>query len=253
MKIKKSYLFFKIACIFFSFGLIAEAESLETQENMPLKSALIPSGKYLMGTKDGNKEERPIRNVWVDAFYIDKFEVSKQEFNLFRQITISNIQSECKNCPATLVSWYEAESYCRFKGGRLPTEAEWEKAARGPQKWNFSFGPNIQLSKGHFEKTFNTGPVPVDTFSPNEYGLHHMSGNVWEWVSDWFGAYAEKDKKNPKGPNSGTQKVIRGGGWYNPGYYTHVGRRFKLAPQIKLNAVGFRCAYDVSEKPGKQP
>ncbi len=250
MTINKSPFFLKIAWIFFSFCLLAKSDSSIAQENIPSDSAFIPSGKFLMGTKDGNMEERPIRNVWVNAFYIDKFEVSKQAFNLFRQISNSSIHSECKNCPVTLVSWYEAESYCRFKGGRLPTEAEWEKAARGPKKWNFSFGPKIQLSKGHFEKSFDTGPVPVDTFSPNGYGLHHMSGNVWEWVGDWYEAYSNKEKKNPKGPKSGIQKVVRGGSWYNPGYYTHVGRRFKLAPQIKLNSVGFRCAYDVPDKPG---
>lgn len=208
----------------------------------------IPAGEFEMGTLDGTEEERPVHKVWLDSFSIDNTEVTNRDYEKFRPNHRRSLLSSCEKCPVTLVTWFEADAYCRKqRGGRLPTEAEWEKAARGPKRWNYSFGPVPDLEKGHFGKSFKTGAVKVYSPKKREYGINHMSGNVWEWAADWFGSYPKGPVKNPKGPGTGFQKVVRGGSWYSPAYYIHVGRRFKLAPNVALNSIGFRCAYDIQE------
>ncbi len=198
----------------------------------------------MMGTLDGTEEERPVHKVWLKTFAIDNYEVTNRDYEKFRPDHRRSPLSSCEKCPVTRVTWYEADAYCRHLNGRLPSEAEWEKAARGPKGWNYSFGPLLEPGKGHFGKKFKTGAISVLSSRTKEYGPHHMSGNVWEWTADWFGDYPKNPVKNPKGPATGFQKVVRGGSWYSPAYYIHVGRRFKLAPNVALNSVGFRCAQE---------
>ncbi len=203
---------------------------------------LIPAGPFLMGSEQGTERERPVHEVWLDAFAIDRYEVSNRDYESFQKSHRRSASSACNLCPVTLVSWSSAETFCQNKGGRLPTEAEWEKAARGPAGLRFSFGPEADPARGHFARAFTSGAVPVGTLSGNGYGLHHMSGNVWEWVADWFGSYAKGPLQNPRGPDVGFQKILRGGSWYNADYYVDAGMRFRLDPRVKLNSVGFRCA-----------
>jgi len=203
---------------------------------------LIPAGPFLMGSEQGTERERPVHEVWLDAFAIDRYEVSNRDYESFQKSHRRSASSACNLCPVTLVSWSSAEAFCQNKGGRLPTEAEWEKAARGPAGLRFSFGPEADPARGHFARAFTSGAVPVGTLSGNGYGLHHMSGNVWEWVADWFGSYAKGPLQNPRGPDVGFQKILRGGSWYNADYYVDAGMRFRLDPRVKLNSVGFRCA-----------
>ncbi len=212
---------------------------------MGLKPAEIPAGEFRMGTLDGTKEERPVHAVWVDTFVIDPAEVTNRDYEAFRPKHRRSLLSSCDQCPVTLVTWFEADAYCRNRGERLPTEAEWEKVARGPEGWNYSFGQQLDPGLGRFGKQFQTGAVEVFSFRPNGYGAYQMSGNVWEWTTDWFGRYPKGPVKNPKGPATGFQKVVRGGSWYNPAYFVHVGMRFKLRPEMKINSVGFRCAHDI--------
>jgi len=209
---------------------------------------LIPAGNFSMGTQAGSEIERPVHTVWVDAFWMDRHEVSNRAYTSFWLDHQSSPLSGCPECPVTLVTWFQAKAYCSHKGGRLPTEAEWEKAARGPEGFPYSYAAVSDHQKGRFGFPFQSGALEVETLAANGFGLHHMSGNVWEWVEDWFAPYSDKSGKNPKGPVDGWQKGVRGGSWYNSSYYTHVGMRFKLAPGVKLNSLGFRCAYGTKKK-----
>ena len=209
---------------------------------MAERVVLIPAGAFLMGSEQGTDRERPVHEVWLDAFAIDRYEVSNQDYESLQPGHRRSASSACDGCPVTLVSWPEADAFCRNRGGRLPTEAEWEKAARGPAGHRFSFGPKADSRRGHFARAFTAGAVPVRTLAANGYGLHHMSGNVWEWVADWFGSYSKGPLRNPQGRKSGFQKILRGGSWYNADYYVDAGMRFRLDPHVKLNSVGFRCA-----------
>ena len=218
--------------------LFAGAEAAET--NNP--QALIPAGDFQMGTKEGTRRERPVHNVWVDAFYIDRHEISNKEYETFQPGHRRSHLSACDECPVTLVTWYEAEAFCQHEGGRLPTEAEWEKAAQGPEGFAYGFGKRPDVSKANFGKGFRAGTVPVNSFAANGYGLYQTSGNVWEWVRDWSGPYRQGSIRNPTGPPTGVQKIVRGGSWHNTAYYVNAGMRFKLVPNVRLNSVGFRCA-----------
>jgi len=224
--------------IFFS-----SAHALAQDENR----ALIPAGEFLMGTEAGSRIERPVHRVWVDAFWIDRHEVSNRAYHALWPGHQASAFSGCPTCPVTLVTWSEADKYCSNRDGGLPTEAQWEKAARGPEGFAYSYAAVPDAQKGRFGFPLQAGAVAMGTLAANGFGLRHMSGNVWEWVRDWFAPYSGQSEKNPQGPVKGWQKGVRGGSWYNPSYYTHVGMRFKLAPEVKLNSLGFRCAYDTEK------
>ena len=210
------------------------------------ESSLIPAGEFLMGTKEGTEIERPVHKVYLEAFRISLYEVSNQEFEMFQPKHIRSVNSSCDKCPVTMTSWSEAISYCKSKNGRLPSEAEWEKAARGPAGYRYSFGEISDQSKSNFANSFKLGTKTVKSFQPNGYGLYNMSGNVWEWVDDWFSLYA-KTKIDKLTTTVLKEKMVRGGSWYNSAYYINVGMRFKLNPEVKLNSIGFRCAWDVQQ------
>ena len=206
-----------------------------------------------MGTDDGTDSERPVHGIRLAAFYLDRFEVTNLEYETFPSAApVRSAPSACDDCPVTRRNWYEADAYCRHRGKRLPTEAEWEKAARGPEGWNYSFADSADPALGHFARPLRIGAVSVDAMRPNGYGLHHMSGNVWEWVQDWFDPryYGNSPRENPPGPESGFRKALRGGSWYTQAYYVHTGMRFALHPDTRLNSVGFRCARDAENTSG---
>ncbi|NIU44844.1 MAG: formylglycine-generating enzyme family protein [Nitrospinaceae bacterium] len=208
---------------------------------LPDKTVSVAAGEFLMGTGDGTARERPVHKVWLDEFSIGAYEVTNEDYEKFQPAHRRSRLSSCDTCPVTRVTWYEAEAYCRQTGGRLPTEAEWEKAARGPRGLAYGLANRPQDLKGNFARAFDAGAVPVNAFTPNGYGLHQMNGNVWEWVRDWFGEYPDAPQKNPKGPSTGVQKGVRGGAWHQAAYYVHAGMRFRLDPNVRLNSVGFRC------------
>ena len=238
-KTKKFFLVFFI----YLFIQVHLANSLQIHEN----TSLIPAGEFLMGTEEGTKIERPVHKVYLGKFRISRFEVSNIEFEIFQPNHTRSVSSPCDQCPVTMVNWFEASSYCKNKNGRLPSEAEWEKAARGPAEYRYSFGDNPDQSKSNFGNEFQVGVKAVNSFQPNGFGLYNMSGNVWEWVDDWFSFYAKDKKKTRKEGMVFTEKILRGGSWYNTAYYINVGMRFKINPDIKLNSIGFRCAWDVQQ------
>ena len=207
----------------------------------PSDEVLIPAGEFLMGTIQGTPAERPLHKVALDDFFLDRFEVSNQNYEAFSPGFHRSSASSCDRCPATLVSWYEAQAYCQSLNRRLPSEAEWEKARRGPAE---NPGASDPQETARTSLPIKAGAFAVDSPPANGFGIHHLAGNVWEWVNDWHDEsyYRTSPAENPLGPLKGLRKSVRGGSWYNNVWYTQPGMRFQLAPHVKLNSLGFRCA-----------
>jgi formylglycine-generating enzyme required for sulfatase activity len=257
------------------------------------KMALVPAGTFLMGGDDDDvKDVAPWHEVYLDDFYMDVYEVTNKQFAKFlndvrpaegikgkrwnwlvirndleleerytwwpTEIIFENNKYVAlegnKDHPVLTVSWHAANAYCRWAGKRLPTEAEWEKAARGGlKKMRFPWGDEIPTGGVIFDKVWKDNMVPAPTgkvgnYYPNGYGLYDMAGNVWEWVSDWFDPsyYAKSPTENPQGPDSGEFKVLRGGSWHNFAMGLRAGIRNTEYPMSTGDGVGFRCAMDAS-------
>jgi iron(II)-dependent oxidoreductase len=271
---------------------------------------LIPAGDFIMGSSDEQVEryvkqfnwdynwyedEKPQHTVYMDAYYIDKFEVTNAQYKKFVDETnhpvptesvedikeifsevfqstgqldvpeayIDAVMDTCEpyiwkngtyppgkaDHPVVLVGWEDANAYAKWAGKRLPTEAEWEKAARGTDGRTYPWGEEIDATKLNYDEhaggTTKVGAYPLGV-SP--FGVYDMAGNVWEWVADWYGKdyYKYSPKKNPKGPQSGASHVIRGGSWKFDGYDARVAdRNYHLRnPSYIYNINGFRCAKD---------
>ncbi|MFC2172079.1 formylglycine-generating enzyme family protein [Acidobacteriota bacterium] len=231
---------------------------------------LIPEGWFWMGSPvgTGNVDEYPQRRVWVDAFYIDKHEVTNKKYMEFCDITGQPVPPNPpwdyeyfiakRDHPVIKVTWKNADQYCRWKGKRLPTEAEWEKAARGgPEKLEYPWGNAFDCQKGNFDDEDKHDDrrvsgesgcdgfveiAPVGSFEPNGAGLYDMAGNVWEWCSDWYGFYDSSAIRNPQGPPKGRAKALRGGSWYSPfDSSMRAANRYRSAPAHSYHYVGFRC------------
>ena len=173
----------------------------------------------------------------------DKYEVTQAAY----QAAMGNNPAsfnDCPDCPVEKVTWDEARAYCGKLGKRLPTEAEWEYAAReGGKQVKYGTGKN-EVSCG----TANFFPcagktAPVGSHAPNALGLHDMAGNVWEWTADWYGEdyYNNSPEKNPKGPDSGTYRVLRGGSWNGSADDTRASIRGTYGPTVRSVYSGFRC------------
>lgn len=257
------------------------------QENpkLPEGMALIPAGGYLAGgdPETGYKEclkhaqscdlewfehEGPSYWLWIGKFYLDKYEVSQRAFEEVMGTNPSKFKGD--NLPVERVLWTEANRYCQKIGKRLPTEAEWEKAAKGGKNTIYPWGDEVESGRANFCDTlckkfirvnhFDDGyqeTAPVGSYPPNGYGLYDMAGNVWEWVSDWYspGYYKERPHRNPKGPFygqdihvPGMKKVLRGGSWGNNAAAMRTATR-SWAHNSRVSRRGFRCAIDASVHP----
>jgi formylglycine-generating enzyme required for sulfatase activity len=243
----------------------------------------VPAGEFTMGS-DEYSDEQPVHMVYLDAFYIDKTEVTNTQFAQFLSeqgnqeeggvtwldigdedclISQSRGQYQPKSGysdhPVIEVSWYGARAYCEWLGKRLPTEAEWEKAARGADGLIYPWGNTFDGTKLNFaDKNTNfdwsdsnwddgyadTAPVGSYPDGTSPYGALDMAGNVWEWVADWYdsGYYAASPESNPKGPASGDYRVIRGGSWGTSGARVRAASRLSRPPGGTGSDVGFRCA-----------
>jgi len=230
---------------------------------------LIPAGEFLMGSEDGDDDEKPVHKIYLDAYYIDKYEVTNAQFSRFLNEKGNQEESgatwldiddeEClieymngryqpksgyDNHPVAEVSWYGARAYAKWAGRRLPTEAEWEKAARGGLLGKkYACGDSIDSSKANYGG--NVGhTTPVGSYPPNGYGLYDMTGNVWEWVSDWYDQdyYSSSPHRNPQGPDSGSRRVSRGGCWRNAARLLRCAGRDYRPPGNAAAGLGFRCA-----------
>jgi formylglycine-generating enzyme required for sulfatase activity len=224
---------------------------------------VIPAGEFLMGSEGGYPNERPVHTVFIDAFALSQYPVTNVQYERFVRETkhrvpyLDDPRVESDNWnrdqhtyppgrgehPVVLVSWRDAQAYCAWAGGRLPTEAEWEKAARGGLTGKlYPWGDNIELSLANYDT--RTGTTPVGSYPPNGYGLYDMAGNVWEWVADWYDPkyYQRSPSQNPLGPEQGTVRVLRGGAWLLFPQFCRVAYRFRNGPDFRFNLIGFRPA-----------
>lgn len=247
----------------------------------PKGMVLIPGGEYPMGSHKSLIElnpvdlfntdrhtlgpENPAHNVNIDTYYIDAYEVTHGAYMEFINVAKiskprfwNNPNFNGSNQPVVGISWKEAQSYCKAKGSRLPTEAEWEKASRGKRSIKYPWGnESPDNSRLNFNNELNkTAPVGSYEKGKSDYGVYDLSGNVAEWTYDWHLAefYVFSPKNNPAGPKLGTYKVIRGGNWRNNFKDVKMTYRNATIPSIKTNTLGFRCARSTgSTPPDKYP
>ena len=205
--------------------------------------ALIPAGEFTMGM-DGASNKIP-HTIRLDAFYMDKHEVTQQLFEKLRGANPSKFIGS--DLPVEQVTWLEANAYCYKIGKRLPTEAEWEKAARGGTNTRYYWGDRVDPSYAWFSDNSEKMTHPVEQKKPNAYGLYDLAGNVWEWVADWYGKsyYENSPKNNPKGPENGEERVLRGGSWYSSDNHLSSATRYWSPPNTRNSNFGFRCATDL--------
>ena len=230
-------------------------------------SAEIPinGGNFEMGNSNGGDDDRPIHNVVVSSFKIDKNEVTNREYNECvksgKCVKPSYEDNKCyawsnkglkklpkvparfkeDNKPVVCVSWYSARKYCASKGKKLPTEAQWEYAATNGGKVDYSIGTLPTTDKINYR---GKDTKDVGSYKSGAYQLNDMCGNVWEWVNDRYERdyYRFSDKKDPKGPQVGRFRVIRGGGWYSGSKQVSSRNRHWFAPETPEISIGFRCA-----------
>ena len=237
---------------------------------------LIPAGDFMMGDNDGQRNERPEHTVWLDDYFINRFEVTMSEYQKFLDEHLKLeppplwddgvALTEGVDLPAVGVTWEAANKYCLWVGQRLPTEAEWEKAARGTDGRRFPWGhmqPFVDIARynqgitGWVSYPLTLASVRsgvkgmsirhgLKTGGKSPYGLYHMSGNAAEWVADWYERYYYEDspEKNPKGPETGDRKVLRGGSWEDEPRRIRVTARAKAEVEFTDLTIGFRCAKD---------
>ena len=240
---------------------------------------LVPAGDFWMGSDTQLPNRGPRHLVSLDAFEIDRFEVTNERFKRFIDARgygnaawwsadgLKGLQ-HCRVTkpsrwgqagwsdplqPVVGVSWYEAEAFCNFEGVRLPTEAEWEKAARGTDERDFPWGSQWNAANAQGPRAVGTALVGAHAQGASPYGAEDMAGNAWEWVADWYlDRYAAgAPGNNPKGPANGTEKVLRGGSWRSPasGSLNVTDRDMLTVDDVfcmRFDTVGFRCARSVA-------
>jgi formylglycine-generating enzyme required for sulfatase activity len=199
-----------------------------------------------MGSEDGADDERPVHRVWLDAFEIATTQVTNREYAAFRDVT----QVDHPDQPVVGVSWFDAVSYCEWlshhngRRMRLPTEAEWECAARGgAEGLRYPWGDAVPPG---YDNRWLSGPEPVASAEPNNFGLYDMCTNVHEWCSDWYGAdyYRSSPDRNPGGPDSGLRRASRGGSWRHQIKISRCAARSSIPPEFRYADYGFRVAAD---------
>ena len=225
---------------------------------------LIPAGEFTMGSEKGDDDEQPIHRVFLDTFYLDKFEVTNGRFAKFVEAIHSEPPWGFKeketpvlqaDQPVRWVNWMDAVGYCLWAGKRLPTEAEWEKAARGTDGRVYPWGNEpptpAQAVFGLKEGDEAVSPVGHREKGQSPYGVHDLAGNLYEWTRDWYDEqfYTTNPAVNPRGPDEGSTKVQRGGSYTNTPYRLRSSFRTKGDPTEHDPHVGFRCAHDVPPTP----
>ncbi len=248
---------------------------------VPENMVLVEGGTFMMGSKDDEATfewETPVHEVMVGDFYMGKYEVTNEEFCEFLNAkgtsmgeyegtevpwidmsgyteieevdSVFTVKDGKEKYPAAYVTWFGAWAYCEWKGGRLPTEAEWEYAARGGKEskgFKYSGSDNLDEVAWYGDSAgdvMNTHPVGEK--APNELGIYDMSGNVWEWINDYWGEnyYQESPNENPQGPQEGTFRVLRGGDWHGDADLCRVSYRYFAPMSYNDIILGFRLVID---------
>ncbi|MDH5428380.1 MAG: formylglycine-generating enzyme family protein [Nitrospirota bacterium] len=251
----------------------AAAATLMGKDGAPM--ALIPEGTFHMGVphaaRDGGVDERPNHEVFVDSFYMDLYEVTNGRYLQFvtetghrvpQHPTDANLglwkgtmmPESVTDLPVINVDWFDADAYCHWAGKRLPTEAEWEKAAKGDNDWRFAWGDveptteHANFNQLHWRGEATLVQVGIYEKGKSPYGIYDVAGNVWEWVSDWYEVdyYQKSPPRNPQGPETGTYKAVRSSGWQGETPQMRVFTRIKSLPNDRNNSTGFRCAKGVA-------
>lgn len=233
----------------------------------------VPAGEFTRGSEDGEEDERPVRKLFLDTFYIDRLEVTNAQYKTFCDAANflypenpywdEDYFHQSPNHPVLNVTYDQAAAYCRWAGKRLPTEAEWEKAARGTDGRRYPWGDEWDASRANMTGEKNDPylrAAPVGSFpqGASPYGVLDITGNVWEWVHDWYETsyYAVGPARNPAGPPGPTPwRTVRGGSYTGPESDARVSNRSKAPPSQALYHIGCRCAWSahpptpVSPKP----
>ncbi len=269
---------------------IADPDEITDSKGVTMR--LVPAGEFTMGgsadtafsecqklyiggdcNRDWFADEEPAHTVYLDTFYMDKYEASNAAYRECVEAGAcqppTNSSSDSRSSyygdssyddyPVIYVTWDMANAYCQWRGARLPTEAEWEKAARGPDGLLYPWGNTFDGSKANFcdencslswaNKSYDDGyadTAPVTAFSNgvSVYGIFNLAGNVWEWVADWYDStyYSNSPSSNPHGPSSGDTRAVRGGSWNLDGNFLRPASRYGSVPSVSLIYLGFRCA-----------
>jgi formylglycine-generating enzyme required for sulfatase activity len=213
---------------------------------------LVPPRPFMMGNNNGNDDEKPAHEVYLDAYYIDKYEVTNSLYKACVDASICVLPRDVRhyddpqysNHPVLYIDWQMAQSYCQWRGAGLPTEAEWEKAARGTDNRLFPWGDTASCEQANYADCVGyTTEVGKYKSGASPYGVYDMSGNAWEWVADWYLSdyyqILESNSSNPQGPTSGEYHVIRGGNWEST---TNIRTTYRTYGNTYYNDTGFRCA-----------
>jgi serine/threonine-protein kinase len=252
--------------------------ALRDQDGMAM--VFVPAGDFIMGSLlgIGSDEEAPQHRVTLGGYWIDEAEVTNAQYRAFVDATGYPAPALCKpddltytdpektDHPVVCVSWDDAQAYCAWAGGRLPTEAEWEKAARGLDQRNYPWGNRFDGSRANYcdvqceldykdsqadDGYARTAPVGSYPAGASPFGALDMAGNVWEWVGDWysFSYYGRSPEINPQGPGIGEERVLRGGAWSAFSENLRSAYRAWLAPGQGDRAIGFRCVVPTQPVP----
>ena len=218
----------------------------------------IPEGWFEMGCDAGRDDEKPAHRVWVDAFELAAFQVTNADYARFLDeaghpapLLWEDPDFSHPAQPVVAVSWFDAVAYCKWLGSkfgkvyRLPTEAEWERAARGGVEGEtYAWGNAAPEELPDYTSRWKRGPEPVGLYSPNAYGLYNLGDNVHEWCADWYDPsyYAVSPERNPQGPPRGSRRASRGGSWRHHIKVTRTAARSSIPPEFKYADYGFRIA-----------
>lgn len=226
---------------------------------------LIPAGDFQMGCATGRDDEQPVHRAWTGAFEMAAFQVRNRDWAVLMEATGHGAPPEWNNPdlshpdqPVVAVTWFEADEYCRWlsRGSgriyRLPTEAEWEKAAQGGQEGAlYPWGDEPPQDHDEYLRRWTgkvSGPLPVGQGTPNAFGLYDICENVHEWCADWYSReyYASSPERNPAGPASGERRASRGGAWRHHIKASRCAARSSIPPDFQYADYGFRIVREIS-------
>jgi formylglycine-generating enzyme required for sulfatase activity len=245
---------FLLMSVFLMASVYCGVARADVNPNDGAEMVWVPAGTFTMGSTDADNQaagdEKPAHTVYLDGYWIYKTEVTVGQYKKFCAATghaMPNLADGFSDDdhPIVDVSWNDAQAYCAWAGVKLPTEAQWEKAARGTDGRIYPWGNEFSTSKAWTKESGATHTAPVGSFpdGASPYGCLDMAGNVCEWCQDWYGKdyYASSPSSNPTGPGYAEGRVLRGGSWFSDSFYCRCANRDDPDPSLTLDIYGFRC------------